>query len=261
VDRLQTRGRLTAEEVQFLRQHAPGPIEITLPSAYTCCDLNWREGVTDRVYRDRLELGMDCARILRDEVRALLADGVQYIQIDAPTYGFYVDEEARDRMRHNGLDPDRALDEAIACDNAVIEGMPREGVTFGFHICRGNSASRWYARGGYGPIAEKVFGQVACDTFLLEYDSDRAGGFAPLRFIPPGKMVVLGLVTTKEPDLEPADDLLRRIDEAAAFLPLERLAVSTQCGFASVAGGNHLTVDDERRKLERVVEVADRVWR
>jgi 5-methyltetrahydropteroyltriglutamate--homocysteine methyltransferase len=159
------------------------------------------------------------------------------------------------------VDPDQALREVVAADNAVIAGLPRDDVTFGLHTCRGNSRSRWFSEGSYQPIAETLFGSLDVDAFLLEYDDpQREGGFEPLHFLPPGKTAVLGLVTSKEPGLETVDTLKRRIDEAAKVVPLEQLALSPQCGFASIALGNLISEDDQWRKLERVVKTAREVW-
>jgi len=191
-----------------------------------------------------------------------VGEGVPYVQIDSIRYVFdFTDEERRRAWDELGVDPDRAVDENIAADNAVIDGLAKDGVTFGLHMCRGNNRSRWFAEGGYDTIAEKAFGQLHFDRFLLEYDSDRAGGFAPLRFVPKGKTVVLGLISTKVPQLESRDDLLRRIGEAAKYVPMEHLALSPQCGFASVAAGNEISWDDQRRKLELLVETARHAWR
>jgi 5-methyltetrahydropteroyltriglutamate--homocysteine methyltransferase len=148
----------------------------------------------------------------------------------------------------------------VRADNALLEGVRREGVTFGLHMCRGNFFSRWYAEGGYERIAESVFPALDYDRLLLEFDTERAGGFEPLRFVPGGKVVVLGLVSTKDPRLETVDELQRRIEEASRYVPIENLALSGQCGFASVNLGNELVWDDQRRKLERIVETAHRVW-
>jgi 5-methyltetrahydropteroyltriglutamate--homocysteine methyltransferase len=202
----------------------------------------------------------DIVNIVRHEIRALLEDGVDYIQLDAPFYGFFVDERYRTGLRQSGVDPDTALLEVVAADNAAIQGVPREGATFGLHICRGNSRSRWLYEGGYDPIAEALLGGLEVDRFLLEYDSPRDGDFSPLRYLPRGKTAVLGLVNTKVPDLESVSDLRHRLDEAAQVVPLEQLALSPQCGFASVAQGNLLGQDDQWRKLERVVETAHLVW-
>ena len=159
-----------------------------------------------------------------------------------------------------GTDPDAEFDAAAAGDNATFSGLARDGVTIGVHVCRGNSRSRWYTEGGYDVIAEQLFQMLNVDRFLLEYDTERSGGFQPLRMVPRGKTVVLGLVTTKDPRLESKDALRRRIDEAAKYVPIENLALSPQCGFASVAAGNLLTMDDQWRKLELVAETARKVW-
>jgi 5-methyltetrahydropteroyltriglutamate--homocysteine methyltransferase len=198
--------------------------------------------------------------IVRDEVRWLVSEGVSYIQLDAPYYSHYLDPRQRAHMQKAGLDPDRELEHAIAGDNAALQDAPRAGVTLALHVCRGNSKSRWYTEGGYDAIAEKLFGSLEVDRFLLEYDTERSGGFEPLRLVPRGKSVVLGLVTTKEPKLESQNELRRRIDEAAKFVPLEHLALSPQCGFASVAAGNLLSMDEQWEKLELVVETARKVW-
>jgi 5-methyltetrahydropteroyltriglutamate--homocysteine methyltransferase len=259
--RLQPRHRLTGAETVFLKQHAAGPIKMTLPAPSNFWVVSWKEGVSTVAYASRSEMLHDVTRILRAEVEALVNDGVAYIQLDAPFYGAFIDEHQRAALRGVSIDPDRALKEVVAADNAVIDGLARDGLTLALHICRGNSRSRWAYQGGYDPIAEALFSQVAVDTFLLEYDSvERDGGFEPLRFFPRGKTAVLGLVTTKAAELESPDDLRRRVDEAARIVPLEQLALSPQCGFASVAAGNALSEDDQWRKLELVVETARQIW-
>lgn len=258
--KLRQKHRLTAHETAFLLQHAPGPIKVTMPSASQIALRSFRPGVTDQFYPTPAALLQEVAGIIRSEIGALIEEGVPYIQLDAPVYTTYVDERRRQRLRSAGIDPDRELDEAIAADRASLEGVRREGVTLAFHLCRGNYRSYWLSEGGYEPIAEKLFTSLPVDRFLLEYDSERAGGFEPLRFMPRGKTVVLGLITTKEGRLEPQDLLLRRIEEAAKYVPLENLALSPQCGFASDASGNQLSWDDQRRKLELVVATARKVW-
>ena len=161
-------------------------------------------------------------------------------------------------MKMSGADPDAEFLAAVAGDNASFAGLARDGVTIAVHICRGNSRSRWYTEGGYDAIAEKLFSRLEVDRFLLEYDTDRSGTFEPLRLVPRGKDVVLGLITTKEPTLEREEDLRRRIDQAARYMPLDNLAISPQCGFASIAAGNLLSEDDQWKKLELVVSVARR---
>lgn len=252
--------RITTHETSFLKQHAPGPFKMTLPSAATFSDASFKPGVTDRFYPTRSDLLAAVVEIIRGEIQALVEEGVAYVQIDAPRFTYYADERIRERMRANGIDPDRALGEGIAGDNQTLQGVPRDRAVLAMHLCRGNSRSRWRAEGGYDRVAEQLFAGIDVDRFLLEYDSERAGGFEPLRFVPEGKTVVLGLVTTKQGTLEKQDDLLRRIDEASAFIPVERLALSPQCGFASVAEGNLLTPDEQWRKLELIVDTARKVW-
>jgi len=261
VGKLTPKRRITGAESAFLGAHAPGPYKITIPSP-TWYLRGYIPGTSDRVYATPADALRDLVEIVRREVAALVADGVPYVQIDSIRYVFdYTDEQRRREWQDLGIDPDRAIDENIVADNAVVAGVPRGSVTFGLHMCRGNNRSRWFAEGGYEHIAEKVFGGLDFDRFLLEYDSARAGGFEPLRYVPKGKTVVLGLVSTKVSQLESPDDLLRRIDEAAKYVPLSNLALSPQSGFASVAAGNEISWDDQRRKLELIVETARRVWR
>ncbi len=251
--------KLTAHELPLLKKAAPGPFKITLPAPSNFMLVSYKPGLTDVFYPAQADLLAHLVEIIRDEIRWLIAEGVRYIQLDAPYYSHYLDSRRRERMRQGGQDPDAELANAIAGDNASLQDASR-GVTLALHVCRGNSRSRWYTEGGYDAIAEKLFGTLHVDKFLLEYDNTRAGGFEPLRLVPRGKRVVLGLVTTKEPALESQDQLRRRIDEAARYVPLEDLALSPQCGFASVAAGNLLTMDEQWRKLELVVETARKVW-
>ncbi len=253
--------RLVGTDAEFLKQHAPGPWKMTMPGALSAAGQLWKAGISEKVYPTRLDLAKDVVSMLRSEIAALKADGCAYIQLDSLHYVERVaDNTIRARMIASGEDPDKYLDDLIAMDNAVLEGAQSAGVTIGMHMCRGNNRSAWHAEGSYEPIAEKAFPALKVDRFLLEYDTDRAGGFEPLRFVPHDKIVVLGLISSKEPDLEPVDALRRRIDEAARFLPLENLAIAPQCGFASTYLGNLLTWDDQKRKLELVVETARKVW-
>jgi 5-methyltetrahydropteroyltriglutamate--homocysteine methyltransferase len=258
--RLRQIRRLTETQSAFLKAHSPGPFKITLPSPNQFPTINFQPGLTDQFYPTRSDLLWDIVSIIKAEIAALIAEGVPYIQLDAPRYSYYVDPKWRQHLRDLGEDPDQLFQEAIAADNACLEGARREGLTCAMHICRGNNQSKWYAEGGYEPIAQALFGTLAVDRFLLEYDTERAGTFEPLRFVPTDKMVMLGLVSTKVPSLESQDDLLRRIDEASRYVPLERLALGPQCGFASTAAGNLLTEDEQWRKLELVVETARKVW-
>jgi len=258
--RLAPRRRLTGDETAFLKQHAPGPIKMTLPAPSNFWVVSWKAGVSDTAYASRSEMLQDVVRILRNEVQALVDDGVAYIQLDAPFYGVFIDQQHRETLRQTNVDPDRALEEVVAADNAVIDGLARDGLTLALHICRANSRSRWLYEGSYEPIADVLFGKLGVDRFLLEFDSPRSGDFSPLRYLPAGKTAVLGLVTSKEPGLESRDMLRRRIDEAARVVPLDQLALSPQCGFASVASGNLLSEDDQWRKLDLVVQTARQVW-
>jgi 5-methyltetrahydropteroyltriglutamate--homocysteine methyltransferase len=252
--------KLTQGEVPFLKKYAAGPFKMTVPAPSNFMVASYKEGVTDKVYPTHADLLRDLTEIVRDEVEWLVAEGVDYIQFDAPYYSHYLDPRQREQLQTKGLDPDRELTDAIEGDNVALRAGRGKGTTMALHVCRGNSRSRWYTEGGYDAIAEKLFGLLEVDTFLLEYDTERSGGFEPLRLVPPGKRVVLGLITTKEAKLESIDDLRRRIDEAAYFVPLENLSISTQCGFASTAPGNLLTIDEQWRKLELVVETARKVW-
>lgn len=251
----------TAEAV-FLKRHAPGPFKVCLPSTVQFADSKFKPGVTDKVYPTRRAMVQEFAALLRDEVQSLLDAGTNYVQLDGPSYVTHLmDERRREQLRSMGADPDEILDEVIAGDNALIRGLKRGANTMiGIHFCRGNNRSSWSAEGSYEIIAEKTLGSLQADRFLMEYDSDRAGGFAPLRFVPKGKTVALGLITTKESRLESEEQLRRRIDEAARYIPLENLALSTQCGFASTLLGNLISRDDMQRKLELVASVARKVW-
>ncbi|HSE95014.1 MAG TPA: methionine synthase [Methylomirabilota bacterium] len=260
--RLRPLRRLTGHELPFLKAHSPGAIKMTLPSATQFPAIAFKRGMTDRVYASHSALLWDVVAILKAEVETLVADGVDYVQIDAPRYSYYVDPKWREWIRTEmGLDPDAALDEAVRADNACLAVARHPGVTLAIHLCRGNNRSHWYAEGGYDPIAEKLFGALQVDRFLLEYDDERSGSFEPLRFVPRGKTVVLGLVSSKKPALESKGDLSRRVQEAARYVPLENLALSPQCGFASTMEGNLLGEDEQWAKLGLVVETAREVWR
>jgi 5-methyltetrahydropteroyltriglutamate--homocysteine methyltransferase len=201
----------------------------------------------------------DLAKAYRDEIDALYAAGCRYVQIDETNLPFLCDPKLRDHVRSIGEDPDQLPARYVALINDIVRGRPKD-LTVGMHMCRGNHMSAWVAEGGYDPVAETVFGDMEIDAFFLEYDSPRAGSFAPLRFLSGNKVAVLGLVTSKQPELETKDELKRRIEEAASIVPLERLALSPQCGFASTMEGNRLTVENEKAKLRLVVETAQEVW-
>jgi 5-methyltetrahydropteroyltriglutamate--homocysteine methyltransferase len=258
--RLRPRRLLVKHEADFLQAHVGAPFKVAVPMPSQLAAVGYKPGVTDKAYPTRAELLADFTALIRREVEALVEVGVPYVQMDAPFYTYYADPAMRDRLRQVGLDPDQAFADAVAADTACLAEIERPRTVLAVHLCRGNSRSRWIAEGGYDQIAEKLFGSLPVDAFLLEYDSPRAGDFAPLRFVPADKTVVLGLVTTKDPQLESGDALRRRIDEAARYVPLERLALSPQCGFASTAQGNLLTPDEQWRKLGLVVDTARKVW-
>jgi len=252
---------LTGHELSFLKEHSPGAIKMTLPSATQFPAISYKWGISDRVYKDPSALLWDIVEIMKTETARLSAEGVDYIQIDAPRYSYFIDPKWRDWIRDEmKTEPDALLDESIRADNACFEAARRSGVTLAMHLCRGNNRSHWYAEGGYDSIAEKLFNTMAVDRFLLEYDDARSGSFEPLRFIPAGKTVVLGLISSKRPELESAEALIRRIDEASRYVPLDKLALSPQCGFASTAEGNLLTEDEQWSKMRLVVETARKVW-
>lgn len=210
-------------------------------------------------YPDDEQFFADLVAAYRAEVDSLYAAGCRYLQIDDTTAAMLCDPAERDAARQRGDDPDHLLELYARAVSDIVSGRP-DDLVVSVHTCRGNFRSTWMAEGGYEPVAELAFNGMAVDAFFLEYDSDRAGGFEPLRFMPDDKRVVLGLVSSKVGALEDGDELMRRIDQAARYVPAENLCLSPQCGFASTVEGNQITPDDQRRKLELVVEVAERAW-
>ena len=210
------------------------------------------------VYKGMDDFVADVVGIERAIIKGLADAGCAYVQIDAPGFTAYIDEPSMKQMRDRSEDPMVNFARSLKAEADVIKGFP--GVTFGIHLCRGNQRSMWHREGTYDAIAERLFNELPHDRFLLEYDTPRAGSFAPLRFVPKGKTIVLGLITTKSPELERIDDLRKRIDEATKYIPLGQLALSPQCGFASDVIGNLVTVEDQKRKLELMVETARKVW-
>ena len=252
---------LTRHELPFLKKNSPGDIKVLLPSATQFPAISFKRGITDKVYKDHSALLWDIVEIMKKDIAALASEGVKYIQIDAPRYSYYLDPKWREWIKKEmNQDPEAALDEAIAADNACVRAARKPGVTLAIHLCRGNNRSHWYAEGGYDAIAEKLFGTLEVDRFLLEYDDERSGTFEPLRHVPKNKIVALGIITTKNPQLETSDDVVKRINEAAKYFPMENLTLSPQCGFASTAEGNLLTEDEQWAKLRLVVDTARRVW-
>src|SRR5690242_16856091 len=247
---------MCGEEWTFLRSVAGHPGKVTMLSAQQAAAYYDPEKSKD-AYPTRDAYLADIVALSRREVDELGRLGCTYVQIDAPQYAALLDPELREGYRRRGSDPEKLIDTCIEMDNAIIEGHP--GVTFAMHICRGNNQSKFYASGDYQPIA-RIFERTRFDRFLLEYDDERSGEFEPLKHVPDDRVVVLGLVTSKKPALESQDELKRRIEEASRYIPLERLALSPQCGFASTMEGNRLTQLDQQKKLQLVGSVARTVW-
>lgn len=256
VSKLRRKRPLCAEEFTYLRARTNHPAKTTMISAQQAAAY-YDNKKSSAAYPKIDGYLADLVDILRDEVEELIRLGCTYIQIDSPQYAALLDSQLREGYRQRGNDPDRLLDLSTEMDNAVIGNHP--GVIFGLHLCRGNNQSRFYASGDYGPIT-KVFQKTRFHRFLLEYDDERSGGFEPLRQVPQDRTVVLGLVSSKKPTLESKDELKQRIEQASKFIPLERLALSPQCGFASTIEGNLVSVADEEAKLRLVAETAEEVW-
>jgi 5-methyltetrahydropteroyltriglutamate--homocysteine methyltransferase len=257
VDKLRWRRQMSAEEFTYLRGRTTRRVKVTLISAQQAAAY-YEPDKSRGAYPTRDAYLADIVDFTRREIQELRRLGCTYVQIDAPQYAALLDETIREGYRQRGSDPDTLLDACIDLDNAIISG--HEGITFGIHICRGNHRSMFYASGGYDRIAEHVFRRTRFHRYLLEYDDERSGTFEPLRFVPDDRVVVLGLVSSKRPELESPDVLRRRIDEASRVVPLDRLAISPQCGFASTHEGNRLSPEDQRRKLELVGSTARAVW-
>jgi 5-methyltetrahydropteroyltriglutamate--homocysteine methyltransferase len=256
VDTLRWRHSACAEEWVYLRGATDRPKKATLISAEMAAAMYEPER-SSGAYPTREAYFEDVVALLRSEVAELVRLGCTYIQLDAPQYGALLDPANRELFRSRGGDPDAMIDAGIEMDNAIIEGFP--GITFGLHVCRGNNQSRFYAEGDYSPVT-RLFERAAFDRFLLEYDDERSGGFAPLAHVPDDRVVVLGLVTSKRGELEDEAELQERIRDAAQYVDLERLALSPQCGFASMMEGNEITPRQQQDKLALVVRVAAEVW-
>jgi 5-methyltetrahydropteroyltriglutamate--homocysteine methyltransferase len=252
---------LTSVEAEFMAREVPGQFKITMMSA-AMGGMSWRPDVSSAAYPSPADLVQDLVALQIEEIGDLVERGTRWVQLDSLSYNQVFDDEFRAATGNAGVDPQLILEGSVAADATIVRAVKAKhpDVTVGMHICRGNNRSAYMAQGGYEPVAERLFGEVGVDRFLLEYDTERAGGFEPLRFIRPGTVVVLGLISSKLPGLESQDDLRRRIDEAARHVPMENLAISPQCGFASTSQGNVLTVDEEKRKLELVVDTAQKVW-
>ena len=249
------------EDFAFLQSIAGESVpKLTIPAPSM---VHYRSGVRavvdESVYPDVEEFWSDVSAAYADEVRRLAEQGCRYLQIDDISLAYLNDPAQRAYVSERGEDAEHMHLRYISLINGAVAGRP-EGMTVATHLCRGNYRSSWVAAGGYDFVAEALFNELNVDGFFLEYDDERSGGFEPLRFVPPGKQIVLGLVTTKRPELESKDELKRRIDEAAKYVPLDQLCLSGQCGFSSTVEGNALTIDDQKAKLSLIVEVAKEVW-
>lgn len=255
--RLKLKRNVPLEEYKFVAAVAKKPAKVSLIGPDRISQRFAHES-SRAIYKDMDAFMADVVAIQREMIQSVVDAGCRYVHIDAPGYTAYVDEPSMKLMRDRGEDPAENFTRSLKADAAVIANFP--GVTFGIHLCRGNQRSMWHREGTYDAIAERLFTELPHGRFLLEYDSPRSGSFAPLRFMPKGKVAVLGLVSTKVPEMESVDALKRRVDEAAKHIPLDQIAISPQCGFASDVVGNMITVDDQKRKLEIVVETARQIW-
>ncbi len=253
VARLTRKATLADVELRFVRARTDRLVKVTMPAPSVLYGY-WKDGVSDKAYAAREEYYEHLVQLMNEDARELAAAGADHIQLDAPHYA-YIDKFM---ARAGGDDRDATLRRLIELDNGVFEGV--EGVTIGLHVCRGNDRSHFTGTEPYDDVASTIFTSTVADRLLLEYDDERSGGFEPLRFVREDQTVVLGLLTTKRSDMETAAELKRRIDEAATYVPPERLALSTQCGFASNAVGNEISYEAEKAKLELVVRVASDVW-
>ncbi len=261
VEKLRAVRPLTGHELPFMKQHSPGAIKMTLPSATQFPAISWKRGRSENAYPTYSAMLWDIVEIMKKEMERLAAEGVKYIQIDAPRYSYFMDPKWRQWVSTEmQLEPEAWFEESIRADNACFEAARRPGVTLAIHLCRGNSQSHWYAEGGYDAVAEKLFGSLNVDRFLLEYDDARSGTFEPLRFIPRGKIAVLGLISSKRPELESGEQIAGRVRDASKYLPLDSLTLSPQCGFASVMQGNLISEEQQWAKMKLVTDTVREIW-
>jgi 5-methyltetrahydropteroyltriglutamate--homocysteine methyltransferase len=243
----------------FLKRLTARTPKISLPSPTMLHFWGGRAAIDSTAYPDLAEFWDDAVNIWGAEIRALHQEGCRYLQIDDVTFPLMCDPQGQEALRQRGDDPRNILDTYAGVLNRIVAEAP-DGMTIGMHMCRGNNRGKWMGSGGYEYVSEVVFSRIDIRNFFMEYDTDRAGDFQPLRHVPKGKHVILGLISTKTPVLEPKDEIKRRIDAAAKYVPLDQLCLSPQCGFASNFMGNPVTIDDERRKLGLVVDIARDVW-
>src|SRR6267142_80558 len=257
--RVSRRAPITVDEFRFVKQHSRRMGKITMPAPSTMHFYRFTDWGDRSAYRDAAAFFADLGRVYQAEIAELAAAGCRYVQLDEVAVAILCDPAAREKVKAAGEDPDRLVELYIGAINEAVKNRPK-GMTIGVHVCRGNYKGMYLSEGGYDSVAEKFFGRTNVNHFLLEFDTPRAGGFDPLRFVPRNKGVVLGLVSSKTPALEDLSDLRRRTEEAAKYVDLSRLAISPQCGFASTMGGNPVTEADERAKLKLCVEAAKTIW-
>lgn len=256
--KIRRKGRIAQADAAFLKQHSPGPFKITMPSPNYVSRMGHRAGITDKAYPVYQDLLNDVTKVVRDEMKALVDDGASYIQLDEG-FVYYVSDILQKQVTVNDLE--KALIADIAAENACYDAV-RDRVTVAMHVCRGSRISWMHGAKGYDWLAERLFNALNVDRFLLEYDLNYDDGFEPLRFLPKGKVVVLGLISSKEPRVESPDEIARRIDAAAKYCPLEQLALTTQCGFQAAADrdGAHIGYQEQWRKIELMMQTARKVW-
>lgn len=257
--RLRRKGNISGGEFDFLKSATTRTPKITMPAPSTLHFWCENDVVRKAGYRDQAEYFDDLSRVYREEIADLARRGARYIQLDEVALAMLCDEHIRESVGARGEDPDRLVGDYVALINACLRDRPAD-ITIGMHLCRGNFKGQWLAEGGYQYVAERLFNEIRVDAFFLEYDTERAGDFTPLESVPKDKMIVLGLVSSKIPTLEKAGELRRRIEQASKIVPLERLALSPQCGFASAVSGNPVTFEDEVAKLKLIVESARDIW-
>jgi 5-methyltetrahydropteroyltriglutamate--homocysteine methyltransferase len=254
------RASIQGADFDFLKATTKRLPKVCIPSPSMLHFRGGRQAISETVYPDLDQFYADLAAAYRAEIAGLAERGCRYLQLDDTNLAYLCDDGIREATRARGDDPDDLTRRYCRLINDAIAGRP-DDMAACVHLCRGNYKSAWVAQGGYEPVAEILFNELAIDGFFLEYDDQRSGDFAPLRFVPPGKTIVLGIVTSKKAELESKDTLKHRIDEAARYVPMEQLAISPQCGFSSTVQGNQITQDVQWRKLERLVEVAAETWR
>ncbi|GAB3169039.1 5-methyltetrahydropteroyltriglutamate--homocysteine S-methyltransferase [Telluribacter humicola] len=250
---------IQVDDFNYLKQVASCTPKVTIPSPTMIHFRGGRKSIDINSYPDMDEFFHDLSQSYRQEIDALYKSGCRYIQLDDTNLAYLCDPKMRAAAQERGEDPNELPRTYASLINSVIDGRP-DDLTVGIHLCRGNYRSTWFAEGGYEPVAEVLFNNINVDAYFLEYDDERSGDFAPLRFVPNNKVVVLGIVSSKSRELEDPDDLRKRIDEAAQYMPLENLCISPQCGFSSTHHGNDMSHDDQWRKIELVVNTAQKVW-